>query len=240
MNDTAISVKRELLDAFERNGYSFKGFSKHRILHMLLLECMKDKNKDKASELADSLLYDVGDMTGILFADTALLCGAGLEPDEADNLMLIGALFSHISTEGFPFPLDINDRALFESYLKALFRFELVEKLYVFPVIDNGIVDCCYVSEGDDSSMRFNFNSVLKLLTAYPECNSYILAHNHPKGRSKPSAADISSTKILAARLKMLGFDLIGHYTIGSDGVDVVLEDMNYVEYLFDKGFNDM
>lgn len=237
MNDTDISIKRELLDIFAKNGYSFKGSSMQRILHMLLLECMKDKSK--ASVMADSLIEDLGDIYRILFADIALLCSSGLLREEAENLIMIGAVFSRISSDGYPLPLNINDHKLFESYLRALFRFDFVEKLYAFPVIDGKIVDCCYISEGDERSMKFNFDHILKQLAAYPECSSYILAHNHPNGMSKPSASDISSTKILAAKLKMLGYDLIGHYTVGYDGMDIVLEDMNYVEYLFDRGFND-
>lgn len=231
MDRPEVTLKRELLNSFAANDYSLNGLSSHRIAQMLLLECMKDKSK--ASDMADQLIKDMGDIKNILFSDIACLCSAGLMHEEAENLVMIGAVFSRISADSVSLSIDLSDRKAFADYLDALFRFELVEKLYVFPVVNNRIVDCCFIFEGDEKSIKFNLKHIVKLLAGYPECSSYILAHNHPNKLSEPSPSDITATKILASELKLLGYDLIGHFTVGSDGMDVVLEDMNYVEYLF-------
>lgn len=237
MNDTGTSLKKEMLDIFAANGYTLKGYPIQSILQMLLLECMKDKNASAA--MSDSLISRFGDINNILFADINHLCSAGLLPEEAEKLLMIGAVFSRISADSYPLPIDYTDHDMLKEYFNSLFRFETLEKLYVFPVIDNKIVDCCFISEGGESSMRFNFNHIVKLLSDYPECRSYILAHNHPEGRSKPSPSDIASTKILASKLKLLGYELIAHYIVGKDDMDIVLRDINYVEYLFGQELDD-
>ncbi|HEY4504243.1 MAG TPA: DNA repair protein RadC [Candidatus Paceibacterota bacterium] len=45
-----------------------------------------------------------------------------------------------------------------------------------------------------------------------------ILAHNHPSGDPEPSVADIDITKDLISAAKILGIELIDHYTISRNG----------------------
>lgn len=45
-----------------------------------------------------------------------------------------------------------------------------------------------------------------------------IVAHNHPSGDLRPSAADLSATRALAATACSLGIDLHDHLIVGRDG----------------------
>ena len=233
MKDKNINGKKEIVKKFAEKGYSLQGYSPVYIIEIILHFSTKNRSDEELKKLAEDLINNFGDVQNFLFSDRNSLQCMGLSEDEMDNIAFMAALFRRMCVDDYQIPLEYSDRDMLERYLKAIFRFELVEKLYLFPVKNQKIVDCRYINEGIENSLSFNINNLIKVLEDYPDCHEYILAHNHPRNFCKPSATDISSTKLIAGKLRLLGYELVAHYTVGIDGVDTILQDINYLQYLF-------
>ena len=78
------------------------------------------------------------------------------------------------------------------------------------------VVGCFEVARGtiDESVIYPREIATRALLT---NAKAVILAHNHPSGTSKPSAADINMTKKVKDVLAMLGMNLLDHIIVAHD-----------------------
>jgi DNA repair protein RadC len=78
-----------------------------------------------------------------------------------------------------------------------------LEKLFV------GGVDCSTVD------LRTVFH---KLLSKYPNCRAFFVAHNHPSGDVEPSDNDMQLTKHIKEAAKLLGYCLLDHIVFSNKG----------------------
>ena len=51
------------------------------------------------------------------------------------------------------------------------------------------------------------------------EAAGLVIGHNHPRGSSAPSHADIDATRLLARTLRPLDITLLDHLVVASDGI---------------------
>ncbi len=59
-------------------------------------------------------------------------------------------------------------------------------------------------------------------------CNSVILAHNHPSGHVEPSGADIQTTKSLIEAGKMIGIEILDHLIVSDHNYYSIRENKTY------------
>jgi DNA repair protein RadC len=97
-------------------------------------------------------------------------------------------------------------------------RIELVEQFKIL-LVNTGkrVLGVFEVSSGGNDyvpvDQKLIFTAALK-----SNANGIILAHNHPSGTLKPSAADIGLTKRLAEGGNILGIQILDHLILTTEG----------------------
>lgn len=223
-------IIKALGERFAENGSVFDGFDEQDILAVLFGSII---GGERAAELARSCTALFGSVEGTLGALPEELLRAGFTELEAENLIFLSRTLKRAALERYPLPINISDGKKVEGLLRALFTCERREVLYLFPVKGKLLTACHRMAEGSEIMVQFNYERAVSLLEG---STGYILAHNHPNSSCQPSRADVSAAKYTAGKLKLLGFEHICHYTVGKDGVGIVLDKPNYIEILMDGG----
>ena len=214
-----------LIEGFAKGGFTFSGFAERDILASVF-GGIAGKDRE-VFQLAENALACFGSVEGTLSASAKELRKAGLTELEAENVIFISRMIKRAALERYPMPFSADDQPLMESYLKTLFACENKELMYMFPAKGRMICACIRLAEGDEKMVQFDQDRLLAHLVGY---DGYVLAHNHPNASCQPSRADVVAGKYLAGKLKKAGFDHICHYTVGKDGVGIVLGEPNYIE----------
>ncbi len=221
--------RSELFDRFTENGSSFEGMSERDILRTLFGSILGSRRD--VDSIAENVLFRFGSIRAFLGADADELLSSGFTALETENLILLSRLLRRSALERYPLPVPVYDEKAVKGLLTTLFVCEMREVTYLFPVKGNMIVGCCRLAAGSNSSVQFDYGRMVDLLGS---ATGYILAHNHPGSSCKPSAMDVSSARFIAGKLKMLGYDHICHYTLGDDGIGIVLGRPNYLQLMMD------
>ncbi len=188
------------------------GFQPHEILEMLLFYAIPRKN---TNPIAHALLREFGTLDQVLAADPKMLRKIpGMTDTAAVMLPFLRDLFClELSETQTGVLMDSGKQA--GSFFRKLYRFERKETVHLALLDDRLILKkCVQIADGHPSAAEFMLRTVTE--TAFAEsCNLLILAHNHPNSIPKPSAADISTTRILAEALKKNGISLMYHIIVG-------------------------
>ena len=94
--------------------------------------------------------------------------------------------------------------------LKPYFN-PIQEELFIVPTVaQECIVEKVFVGGLDESTidLRTIFH---KLLVQYPNCNAFLIAHNHPSGDVEPSYNDLYVTRKVKEAAKLLGYHFLDH-----------------------------
>ncbi len=225
--DDQENVIKNLNKSLEKD-LSLDGFTEQEVL-CALLSYVKGC-KQNSLELAGKVLEKFGSLERFFAADYKQLVDFGFSEDAADELLFSAAFIKKAALEKFKFPFKYSE-ALMKEYLLTLFKCCGNEKMYLMPVKRGRVTGSYLISEGDPESVKLDHEKMIPLLE---KSDGYILAHNHPNASCKPSEADKSAAKYIAIKLKKLGFEHICHYTVGIDGIDVVLGRPNYLALLMD------
>jgi len=101
--------------------------------------------------------------------------------------------------------------------LKPLFN-PLQEEFYLLPVVGNEcIAEKLFI--GGIGAANVDFRVIFhKLLTQYPNCCNFLLAHNHPSGVLDPSPEDKLLTKNIKEVAKLFGYHFLDHIIFANTG----------------------
>jgi len=101
--------------------------------------------------------------------------------------------------------------------LKPLFN-PLQEEFYMLPVVGNECVaEKLFI--GGLGAANVDFRVIFhKLLTQYPNCSSFLMAHNHPSGVLEPSNEDRFLTKQIKDAAELLGYQFLDHIIFANTG----------------------
>jgi len=101
--------------------------------------------------------------------------------------------------------------------LRPLFN-PLQEEFYLLPVVGNETIpEKLFVGSlgaaNVDPKLVFH-----KLLTSYPNCGNFVIAHNHPSGNLEPSREDMLLTKSIKELAKLFAYRLLDHIIFTNSG----------------------
>ncbi|MBR1862825.1 MAG: RadC family protein [Ruminococcus sp.] len=195
---------------------SFSGFAEHEILEMLLFYIYPRCN---TNVIAHDLVDEFGSVKGVLAASPEALGKVrGVGEKCAGALGFFGALLSHVQSEDFT-GVNAGDFRDVQDFIERQFRFDSEEKLKMYCVTGSGrITNAFTVGRGDCGKVDLDIRR-LGLLAVMTECESVLLAHNHPEGDCKPSQHDIVTTRMITNQLSALNIRLFDHCIAGRDGV---------------------
>lgn len=81
----------------------------------------------------------------------------------------------------------------------------------------NSMITHHFISEGDVDSSAVDVRKIIQFLTS-SNATAAVIAHNHPRGGTKPSRADLTTTIRIARTLTQLDIKLLDHVVVCNDG----------------------
>lgn len=203
---------------FLSNG--FAGMPQHQILELLLFYAIP---RVDTNELAHRMISRFGSVRGVLDADiNELISVNGIGMKGAVFLKMLPQLFEVYMSSRFEGE-KLCDMSTISSFVSNMYYKVNTEVLRLICLDDSYRVrDNVIISNGDNERVTIKQRVIMqKVLNS--GCSNCILVHNHPYSSSKPSNADILSTKKLIDFLESAGITLIDHVVVGEDGVSSII-----------------
>ena len=169
-----------------------------------------------AIDLARQLLDHFGGLGPLLSADQRSFCDAkGLGPAKYCQIQATLELTKRYLRE------QLCDKPIFtcpshvKDYLAVQMR-DYQREVFVVLLLDtrHQLIEFCELFQGTIDSASVHPREVVRL-ALHKNAAAVIVAHNHPSGSAKPSAADIAITDRLKAALKLMDIRLLDHFVIG-------------------------
>lgn len=214
-----------------KNKYSEQGdgaFYDYQLLEMLLFYSIPRKD---TKPIAKALLETFGSMSNLQKASIQQISSVkGVGEETARLIKLTGDIYKRALDSKGNEPIVSGLRRTGE-YFRVLLENEPTAKFAIMLLNNGGKLQFCdIIGDGSPETDDIPIMKITELVSAR-RASTVIIAHNHPKGRSKPSAADISKTQALIAFMKSLGAVLADHIIIGTDGIYSMRSDPEYVNY---------
>jgi len=191
------------------------GFSPHQVLELLLFYTMPYKD---TNELAHKLVDHFGSFSGVLNADYEdLMSVEGVGPHTACMLALLPEIFRRYQLDAMGDKIHLPDPQSMGDYVRRLFIGCRYEVFYLIG-LDNGnhVIHSTVISKGSLTEVSVYPRLVVE---AALRCRArkVVLAHNHPSGNLRPSAADVQLTQRLKALLDEIGITVLDHVIASGD-----------------------
>jgi DNA repair protein RadC len=189
-------------------------FSEHQVLEMLLYFGLP---RGDTNELAHQLIERYGSLPAVLDADYEdLRQMSGVGGHTALLLSLMPQLWRYYQlARGLPRDV-IHQRRDLAEYAVNLFIGQANERCYLICLdARNNVIRAVSISEGVLDNVGLEPRAVAEAALRY-KAKSIVLAHNHPGGSLKPSAADISLTKQLTVALAALDITVLDHIIVAN------------------------
>ncbi len=191
------------------------GFDRHQLVELLLFFGIPRKD---TNELAHRLVERFGSLSALLAAPyEELLAVPGMTPNAATLVMLCRTLQEECQRERYAADRTLNTMDKLANYI--INRFIGVENERVLLIcLDNSghVLGDGFLSQGSVHATEINVREALRLAL---RCNATVVvaAHNHPGGKSIPSAEDVASTAALSEALAMAGVTLQDHLVVSGN-----------------------
>lgn len=204
--------RQRLRQLFIDNGLS--SFPPHNILELLLFYAIPQKD---TNELAHRLIDRFGSLSEVFNAPVDKLAEVdGISTNTAVLLSMMPQLF-RAYTSDLICGGRLEGRENIESFIFNALRTETVEKVMLV-CIDNRwrVIKAEIVCDGSVSFSTVDRRRVIELCLRH-NATAAIIAHNHPRGKAVPSAADIQMTDELCTALSYIDVRLIDHIIVAPD-----------------------
>lgn len=196
--------------------HGIRVFEEHEILEVLLFIMLPRIN---TNEISHDLINRFGSLKNVLDAPVSELKQIkGIGENSAVQLKYIGDVAEYVNRKKqesirFDSSNSIIDFCIeYYKYInnECVSFFLLDDKLTLIYREDMDI--------SKPNETEFNFGKIIKQAVKF-ECQSVVLAHNHPEGSAYASNADITATRTLASLLKPLDIKIVDHIIIqGNNG----------------------
>lgn len=199
---------------FKESG-SFKGFSEHEILEMLLFYIVPRKN---TNDIAHALIKKFGSLNGVLNASAEEISSVkDMGESSANSIVFFKELINYCSTVTDS-RIDVRNISATLDFVKSCFRNEKQEKFKVI-CIDTGfhIKSVTDISSGGARFTAVDFRELTKAVLN-SGTDIVILAHNHPDAPNTPSQEDVTLTREVMRYMRCLGVTVLDHYIAGNNG----------------------
>lgn len=194
------------------------GIDKLSDIELLALIISKGVKNKSAIEISESLIKEYTNLFCLTKAKTSTLKKQfGLNEITSLKLEAIFELFNRINQPRFK--NGENIKSADDIYKKYMYLAEQTKELLVVLMLDN---KHCILREkilyvGSENFIPINIREIavelLQTNTKY-----FLLIHNHPNNKKKPSDEDIGSTLLIKNALSSLGLIMIDHVIITSHG----------------------
>lgn len=195
--------------------YGIEALEPHVALELLLGYSILRKD---TNALAHELILRFGSLRAVFDAGVGELTAIrGITKHSAVLLKLCGdfSRFRHkeIAAEGVSF----RDPEAAAEFIKPLFLGQEVESVWLFCLSANmRLKSFKKIYEGDVNMARFRIRDITEAAFR-AGAPKVVLAHNHPRGSSIPSGADLDTTRRIRDSLASNSIELVEHFVIGRE-----------------------
>lgn len=190
-------------------------FKDHEVLELLLYYCVKQKD---TNALAHRMLKEYGTLHDLLEAhprDIARRCGVSL--NTATLISLCVPLARRYMNRKWGDKPVLNSSAKAGEYAVSLFTGRVYEAFFAICLdSQNRVNHAALVHEGTINEAPVYPRIIVETALRH-KASSVILAHNHPGGSLKPSAADIEVTRKICAALQPISIRVVDHIIIAGE-----------------------
>ncbi|MBQ8183683.1 MAG: RadC family protein [Clostridia bacterium] len=196
--------------------YGYYHLEDHRLLELLLFYSIPQAD---TNEIAHNLINEFGSLQDVFKADVSRLCRVkGVGENTAILIGAIGETLKRTSKKAVDKRRSLKSSDSLMEMVASGFKGETKEKVMLFCLdgahrLKKSVVVC-------EGTQNESFIDVRRAVQAAMDCDavSAFIAHNHPESTCEPSASDVDSTRALCVMFRKLGFSLIDHIIVGSDG----------------------
>ncbi len=205
--------RKRMKDRFIKEGLD--GFDDHQVLELLLFYCIPRKD---TNELAHKLIEKFGSLSGVFEADPADIEGtAGIGFNSAVMLNLIPSLSRRYFKDRWGGRPVLSKPEEAGEYAVTLFAGRVYEVFYAICLDSkNGVIFPALVHEGTINEARIYPRIVVETALRH-KAATVLLAHNHPGGTMKPSAADINITRSISNALNTIQIKVLDHIIVAGE-----------------------
>ena len=192
-----------------------QNFEPHNILELLLFYCIPQRD---TNEIAHRLIDKFGSLSEVLEAPVCELTQVkGISEYSAVFLSMIPQICNK-------YLQDRSSRSEIRG-LDEIAKFAancfvgMTTEHFLLICVDNRetLISYHFISEGNVDSSTVDTRKIIQNLTA-SNTTAAVIAHNHPRGGTKPSRADLMTTIQISRSLRTFHMNLLDHVVVCSDG----------------------
>jgi DNA repair protein RadC len=190
-------------------------FNQHQVLEFLLFYTIPRKD---TNPLAHTLVKRYGSLVGVLEAGYEDLAKVeGISRNTAIFLSLIPHLCRRYINDKQGNKPQLNSSAKAGEYARTLFYGRQYEMFYVICLdSQNRVNHAALVHEGTIDSAPVYPRLIVETALRH-KAAAMILAHNHPGGSLKPSAADLDATRKICNACDAISIRVVDHIVVAGD-----------------------
>lgn len=204
--------RERLRERFANEG--LQNFEPHNVLELLLFYSIP---RQDTNEIAHRLIDQFGSLSEVFEASiTDLMKVKGISRYSAIFITMIPQICNRY----------LEDRAV-KSGICGLERLaEFAAERFIGMTTEHFLLICVdnrqcmishhFISEGDVASSSVDMRKIMQILMS-SNATAAVIAHNHPRGGTTPSRADLMTTLSIARSLKPLNIRLLDHVVVCKD-----------------------
>lgn len=190
-------------------------FEDHEVLELLLFYSVPRKD---TNELAHRMIKEFGSLAGLFEADAKDIARrCQLSEHTAILVSLIPSLSRRYFLGKWGDKPLVNSTSKAGEYAVSLLAGRVYEVFYVICLdTQNRINHADLIHEGTINEAAVYPRLIVETALRH-QASSVILAHNHPGGSLRPSAADINVTKRIVTALESISIKVLDHIIVAGD-----------------------
>ncbi len=191
------------------------GFSDVQALELLLFYA---RARVDTNEIAHALLERFGRFDAVLNAPPQELQSVpGVGAETAALLTLLPEFFRRYQLAAYPERTQLNSRADLMDYAVRLFIGFRYEAFYLICLDgQNRVNHAALLNQGSLSEVTVYPRVAVETALRF-NARNVVLAHNHPGGVMRPTAADVQLTQRISAVLEEIGIGVLDHLIVSGD-----------------------
>lgn len=199
----------------------------HNVLELLLSLVIPQKD---VKPLAYDLINHFGSLENVMAAEPQELMKInGIGESAAVAICLVRDINKRIYTNKNSSIKRINTTDIAAEFCKNMLCNEKVEKLLLITLRGDGtIINSSFIGSGIVSSVDVNTYKITKMVLQ-DRAAAVILAHNHPGGDARPSAADVNFTVEINSVLRKFDVQLTDHIIIADDDCYCMSQNLEFL-----------
>ena len=198
-----------------KNG--IEGMHEHQVLEYLLSFVIPQKDTNK---LAHTLINKFGSLAGVFEADINELRKVnGIGNVASQFLFTFREFYYYYQRNKASHKSKIVNTGAAKEYFKPILVGKVVEELHIACIdTQNNVVHTEKLAQGSSTEVEVGIRKITELLIKN-NCNSFVIAHNHPNGKCTPSEEDKKFTKALVLSSLLNKMKMLDHIIIGDDDI---------------------